>query len=547
MSYETMLREKYPAKAHARRVAARLRETTTSSASPSAVDSAILYVEGRATRLLEDNDEPEPFRQRRTFFYLTGCPLPDCRYTYDVAADRATLYIPPVDPDSVIWSGLPVSADEALAAWDVDEVRFVDGLNADLAAAAAPDAPARRGTVFALAGQVSPDVSFVQFDTADLTALQPVVDECRVVKDAYEIALMRKANAISTVAHHAVLDAIARGAAADEAQLEAVFLQQCVARKAKNQAYHTIVAGGRGGATLHYVRNDQPLEGRLNLLLDGGCEWDCYASDITRGFPLTKKYTPESRAIYDLVLSMQTQCLAAIRAGVRWEDMHVLAHRVLIAGLLRIGILRGGTVDEILAARTSVAFMPHGLGHYLGMDTHDTGGRPDYEDKDALFRYLRIRGDVPAGSVVTVEPGIYFCKFIINPYLKDDKHAKYIDASVLDRFWDVGGFRIEDDVVVTTDGIDNLTTTIKDPDEIERIIAQGGNINLICSNVSNPASPFINPCAEQAVQFVLLPPNDPGYAQFNHPWSHDDKAGPCRQQQSIHPVARQAFPLSIHG
>ncbi|OBS28884.1 hypothetical protein FPOA_02819 [Fusarium poae] len=73
------------------------------------------------------------------------------------------------------------------------------------------------------------------------------------------------------------------------------------------------------------------------------------------------------------------------------------------------------------------------------------------------------------------------------------------------------------------------------------------NINLICSNVSNPASPFINPCAEQAVQFVLLPPNDPGYAQFNHPWSHDDKAGPCRQQQSIHPVARQAFPLSIHG
>ena len=102
---------------------------------------------------------------------------------------------------------------------------------------------------------------------------------------------------------------------------------------------------------------------------------------------------------------MQRRCLAAIKAGVLWEDVHTLAHEVAVDGLLALGILRGSAAD-VLAARTSVAFFPHGLGHYLGMDTHDTGGNPRYDDEDSLFRYLRVRGRLPAGSVVTVEPGV---------------------------------------------------------------------------------------------------------------------------------------------
>jgi Xaa-Pro dipeptidase len=400
-AYEAVLEGKYPAKAHARRVAAQLRAQGALD-----VDTSILYLESRMTRLLEDNDEPEPFRQRRYFFYLTGCPLADCHYTYDVAADRATLYIPPVDADSVIWSGLPVSPDEARSRFDVDEVKFTDGLNAELVSMAAAGSGSRaKSKVFAIAEQVSPHVTFVQFDDKDLVALKLAIETCRVVKDEYEIALMRKANDISGEAHRAVLDEIARDTAKNEAELEAVFLAKCVANKAKNQAYHSIVASGRGGATLHYVANDQPLEGRLNLLLDGGCEWDCYAADITRVFPLGGKFTPESRAIYDIVLAMQQHCIDMMKAGVQWEDVHTLAHRVAIDGLLKLGILKGDA-QEILDARTSVAFFPHGLGHYLGMDTHDTGGNPNYDDEDSMFRYLRMRGKLPAGSVITVEPGV---------------------------------------------------------------------------------------------------------------------------------------------
>lgn len=121
--------------------------------------------------------------------------------------------------------------------------------------------------------------------------------------------------------------------------------------------------------------------------------------------PLDGKFTLETRQIYEIVLEMQSQCIAVLKDGVKWDDVHALAHRIAIKGLLKLGILRG-TEEELFEKRVSVAFFPHGLGHYLGMDTHDTGGYPNYSDEDKMFRYLRVRGNLPAGSVITVEPGV---------------------------------------------------------------------------------------------------------------------------------------------
>ena len=125
----------------------------------------------------------------------------------------------------------------------------------------------------------------------------------------------------------------------------------------------------------------------------------------TRTFPLSGKFSKEGREIYDIVFKMQQDCMSQIKEGACWDDIHLLAHKIAIDGLLDLGVLEGDK-DEILEAQTSAAFFPHGLGHYLGMDTHDTGGNPDYEDKNKLFRYLRKRGTLPAGSVITVEPGV---------------------------------------------------------------------------------------------------------------------------------------------
>ncbi|KAI0181115.1 peptidase M24, structural domain-containing protein [Hypoxylon sp. FL1284] len=454
---ETILKGKYPAKAHTKRVVEYIR-----SKIPDA--TGVLYLEGRADKLLEDSDEPIPFRQRRAFMYLTGVDAADCFLIYDIATAHSTLFIPPIDPDSVIWSGLPLSPEEALAKYDVDAVLPSTELNPTLARlGGAPNA-----TVFAIADRVSDAVTFLEFTNKDFTILGEAVEECRVVKDEYEIALIKKANEISGAAHRAVLEKVKN--AKNEYELEGVFVGTSISHGAKKQAYPSIVASGRAAATLHYVHNDKDLAGKELLLLDAGAEWNCYAADITRTFPISGRFTERSRAIYEIVLQMQTDCIAMLKEGADWDEVHLQAHRIAIDGLLSLGILKGDR-KEILEARTSTAFLPHGLGHYLGMDTHDTGGHPNYEDPDPIFRYLRVRMKLPAGSVITVEPGIYFCEFIVRPYLKDPKHSMFIDEKVLDKYWDVGGVRIEDNLLITKDGSVNLTEAVKDPDELEKIIS----------------------------------------------------------------------------
>ncbi|PHH66195.1 hypothetical protein CDD81_258 [Ophiocordyceps australis] len=464
-AYEAILKGKYPAKAHAKRVVDLLRST-----------NGVLYLHGAASKLQEDNDSPQHFRQatffasclpmtqRRNFYYLTGCNLADCHFAYDIKSCRSTLFIPPIDPAQVIWCGLPLSADDALLKYDVDEVKYTTDVNPTLTRLATQSAPS---TIYALANQVPDNVTFLEFATKDFSALRPAIEGARVVKDDYEVAMMHKANDISSQAHKAVVEAARK--AANERELEAVFLQRCIANGAKEMAYPPILASGTAAATLHYVDNDKPLQGKLNLLIDAGAEWDNYAADITRTLPLSGKFTPESRQIYDIVLTMQQESLQLVKAGALWDAIHLHAHRVAIRGLVALGILRGSQ-EEILNARTSVAFFPHGLGHFLGLDTHDVGGNPDSKDNDALYRYLRLRGKLPAGSVVTVEPGIYFCEFIINPYLQDPAHSKFIDSSILQKYWTVGGVRIEDNILVTQDGYQNLTSAVKDPEKVEALV-----------------------------------------------------------------------------
>ena len=447
---DTTLKQKYPARAHCQRVAKYL----TDRGFP---HDAILYLEAQKAELHEDCDQEKQFRQRRYFFYLSGCKLPGAYLTYSIPDDKLRLFIPPVDPESVIWAGLPQSKEEALARYDVDEVLYTGEVNASLAHYGSSNIK----SVYAMPEQVSEHITFLPFTTTELTSLREAIDECRVVKDTYEIAMIRKANEISTLAHMAA-QKVAR-TAKNEEELYGAFIGTCIANGAHEQAYHSVCATGQSCATLHYIRNDQPLQNRLNVLLDAGAEYDCYAADITRTFPLSGTFTPESQTIYDIVKEMQESCFDMLHAGMIWDDVHENAHKVAIKGLLKAGILQG-TEQELLEKRVTTAFFPHGLGHYLGMCTHDTGGHANYSDPDPMFKYLRVRGKVPAGAVITVEPGIYFCRFIIEPALEDPEQAKYINKKVLDKYWDVGGVRIEDDILIkekADGGWENLTDTPK--------------------------------------------------------------------------------------
>jgi Xaa-Pro dipeptidase len=442
---------KYPAKEHARRTVRKLEELA------GAVSDAVIYLASSKTIYWPYCDQTQPIRQSRYFMYFTGVDdIPDCHVVYDIAKDALTLYLPPVDEESIMWSGLPVSLKQALATYDVDDVKHSTDLEKDLKAA---------GKVISI--ELSEEYPIVQESSVLLEAL----DETRMIKDDYELDLMRKAAQISDNSHLAVMSALP--IETNEGHIHAEFIYHSMRQGSKIAAYSPICCSGTDCGTLHYVKNDQPLDNKQLVLIDAGAEWKTYASDVTRVFPINGEWTKEARAIFDAVKDMQTQTMNGVKPGVEWDDLHLLAHKILIQHFLKLGIFVNGSEQDILASRVSTAFLPHGLGHMLGMDTHDTGGKANYDDPDVMFRYLRIRRKLQANMVVTVEPGIYFNKFLIEPFKSDPIASNLIDWEVLATYMPVGGIRLEDDVRVTEIGFENFTKITRDADEISRIVKAG--------------------------------------------------------------------------
>lgn len=374
-----------------------------------------------------------------------------------------------------MWAGMPLIPKEALELYDIDHVLTTDELKSGKSLVKMLE---KQKTVVMV---IEDRADLAVFQSEGIITYQPQIDyswarkaieRCRVVKDDYEIAMIRHANIVSSYAHEQVLASVTR--ASNERELNAVFVMHCHANGCREQAYGCICASGTAGSTLHYVHNDQPLEGKDNILLDAGCEWQCYCADITRSFPITAdgKFTKESKEIYDLVLSMQSEAMKLIRGGVQWQDCHMKAHTVGATGLRELGIFNKSlSVEQILDSQIMTRFFPHGLGHYLGMDTHDCGGNANYEDPNPYFAYLRVRGTVPAGAVITNEPGIYFRKYPMEAELKDGKWDGIVDQEVLSRYWSVGGIRIEDDIWVKEDGYENLTTVKSDWQSVQAMVS----------------------------------------------------------------------------
>ncbi|KAI0180830.1 hypothetical protein GGR52DRAFT_577567 [Hypoxylon sp. FL1284] len=431
------------AKLHARKVAKQLN-----------AENGIIYLPGQLESTWEDSDQGPPFRQRRYFYYMTGANFPGCSMTYDIAADKLTLWIPFTPPATVLWFGNTPSPEQCLAKSDVHDVKYIGDLAAYLGGRLATVK-----TLYALRPSQLPRFDgFEQMKPTlriDVLSLQPAMDEARLVKSEYETAMIRRANDITSAAHKRA--ATLMYGMRNECEVEAAFLQACTAANAHAQAYPVIAGSGANASTLHYAANNEPLAGRQLLVLDAGAEWHCYASDVTRTLPVgpRSRFTDEARAVYALVHRMQDECVRRIRPGVVFRDLQLHATLVAVQGLLDLGVLRGGTADEIFRNGTGAAFFPHGLGHHVGLDVHDKNGR---------------HNTLRAGMVVTVEPGVYFCRPYVEAYfLRREEHARYIDAEVLERYWPVGGARVEDDVLVTEDGYDVLTSAPKG-DELLRLM-----------------------------------------------------------------------------
>ncbi|KAI9276796.1 peptidase M24, structural domain-containing protein [Phascolomyces articulosus] len=428
----------------------------------------VIVVKGKELRERDDTDVEVDFRQESSFYYLTGVAEPGFYVVIDVATKRIQLFAPPVNPDDVVWMGYPDSLETLQTKYDVDEALYTTDLDARLKEASAVYTIPHFNLTFK-------DEAIKSASTEDNDALYAAISEARIVKADWEIEVMRKANKISSDAHVKVMEAAKTGI--NEAELYAIFLNESNRNGAFFQSYMPIFGAGMNAATLHYNKNNATIENATDMILvDAGCEYNYYASDITRTFPVGGKFTEEAATIYSIVLDMQKACFAELKAGAKWEDIHTVALEVAAEGLIKTGIIVGEK-QELLDKDVVAAFFPHGIGHMIGIDVHDV---PKYctsvERIDRpSYRYLRMRRTLAAGNVVTVEPGIYFCEFMIDPVVKAEETKKYINVDILNKYKSVGGVRIEDNLVVTEDGYVNLTTAPKEIAEIEALMAEASS------------------------------------------------------------------------
>jgi Xaa-Pro dipeptidase len=437
---------------------------------------AVVVLQGGEQQTKYDTDRELLFQQESFFQYLFGAKEPGFFGTVHVGSGKATLFVPRLPESWGVWMGRIHPPEHFGAAYGVDEARYVDELPAVLRAARPERLLLLQGKN-SDSGLVARPAAFAGIEefATDLVTLYPHLVECRVIKSADELRLLRWVNALTSAAHVEVMRRCRPGMM--EYQLEALFLYEIYAKGgARFTAYTNICGCGPNSAVLHYGHQGAPNDRRLQdgdlFLNDSGAEYHGYASDVTCTYPVNGRFAPEQRAVYEAVLAANRAVQSAMKPGVPWPDMHRLSYRVIAEHLRDMGLVRG-SVDELVANHVPALFMPHGLGHLMGLDVHDCGGYPDGTPRidEPGIRSLRCGRPLEAGMVITVEPGIYFIDPLLEPALADPKASRYLVAEKVERFRGFGGVRIEDDVIVTATGADNMTVVPRDVDDVESVMA----------------------------------------------------------------------------
>ena len=426
-----------------------------------------------------NRDSDYLYRHDSYFYYLTGFTEPHASLVI-TAEGETMLFCQPKDMEREIWDGIRLGPDAAPAALGVQQALSVAELSSHM-----PRLLENRRTVWypfatypglesQVDGWLKPVRARVRYGALcpdqqrDVCAL---LDEMRLIKDAQELDIMRRASAISAGAHVRAMQRSAAmlraGQDLREYHLDAELLHEFRQHGSQYPAYGSIVAGGANACILHYRADKAPIRDGDLVLIDAGCELDGYASDITRTFPANGRFTGPQRTLYDLVLASQDAAVAATRPGARFVDPHEATVAVLAQGMLDVGLLdrnKVGNAQDVIANRSYFQFYMHRTGHWLGMDVHDCGSYVEpaevgtfSERKDPLSGELikdRPSRILHPGMVLTIEPGIY-----VRP-----------GEGVPEPFWNIG-IRIEDDAVVTAGGCELITRDVPvKADEIEALM-----------------------------------------------------------------------------
>jgi Xaa-Pro aminopeptidase len=392
-----------------------------------------------APEVLRNRDTGYLYRHDSYFYYLTGFVEPESVLVLVGGNERkAILFCREKNLEREIWDGYRHGPDAAKDVFRFDEAFAIEKLAEEL-----PKLMADRSAVYTPVGmgaawdaQIASAINAVRnmartgvSAPTSVIDVRATLDDMRLIKDTHEIALMRRAAEISSLAHARAMKTARPGQF--EYHVEAELTHEFIRHGARTPAYNHIVASGPNACVLHYNdSNRKMLDGDL-LLIDAGCEYEGYASDITRTFPVNGKFTGPQKDVYQAVLNAQLACMDVLKPGNPFNEYHEVAIRVLSQGMLDLGLLKG-SLDQVIEEKKYMQFYMHRAGHWIGMDVHDAG---DYRKKGVWQTLL-------PGMMVTNEPGLY-----IRP-----------DAAVPEHFWNIG-VRIEDDVLITAGGNENLTIT----------------------------------------------------------------------------------------
>ncbi|VDK42756.1 unnamed protein product [Taenia asiatica] len=455
----------------------------TNEAPTETLNGVYVLLQGGSLSFQGGSDVEYVFRQESYFHWAFGGQEPYWYGAIEVATQRSVLFVPQVSDNDATFMGEIPSLNEIKTRYGVDETYYTRDVlfwmlycfiqlfnRSNLIVQHGLNSDSGENTVEALFDGIE------RFNVNN-TVLHNEMSECRLIKTPQELEVMRHAVSVSSAAHRHLMRKVKPGMF--QFQMESLFRHYCYVKGGcRHLSFPCIAATGRDGATIYYGYPTSPNDNRIHdgemCLFDMGAEYYCYCSDITCSFPVNGKFTPDQRLIYEAVLAAVRAVIGQLRPGVSWVDMHKLAQRTLLERLKAGGLLQGD-IEVMMSVHLGATFSPCGLGHLIGCDVHDVGGynkgTPPRPTEPGL-RKLRTARRLMPNMVLTVEPGCYFIKKLIDEAKASPDLRQFLVLEEIERFANFGGVRIEEDVLITEEGCEVLSDVPRTVEEIEEWMSQ---------------------------------------------------------------------------
>ncbi len=454
----------------------RLRQRRDTLARELGLANGVVVVPSGLPLPIAGTDQVHDYHAHNEHYYLSGVSEPGSVLAFD-PGEGWSLFVQQLSREDQVWTNASPALEELAARSGIEAARVLEATHLQ------QWLEKRRGEPVALAGNHDIEHRAAEYGIPNWAALELEVDdersalvsqaigEARRAKDPLELDRMRRASKASIAGHMTALRIAVPGMSERRLQveLEADFFRAGAART----AYGSIVGTGPNGSVLHFAPGERQLSDGDIVLIDAAGEVDGYAADITRTFPVSGRFSPEQAELYDLVLAVQGEAIAGVRPGVEFKDLHLQAAHGIAQGLVDAGILVGNA-EDLVESDAHALFFPHGLGHMLGLATHDSGGCLAGREPSDRFGLKYLRADLPLqeGYVVTIEPGIYFIRALLTDPDRRHRYRQAVNWDRVDSMLDFGGIRIEDDVLVTASGAEVLSAALpssrRDIEELRR-------------------------------------------------------------------------------